>query len=234
MKHARKMVLVDINSTKSESTSAASEPISSNEKSDLVNAINSLASASEYNRTNFGSNYSTISQLNNELKVILDRTDITPDDKIKLYNQTLTRYLYLQRTNKPSSSYVDNTTATLSPATSTGSNWSLDVHSGENNETLPKFILPDINFSSPVNFDVTPTSSKSLNEYRILNEKTPLHQQQLQERPPSKFKSNLKRVTPKSQILRPTTLRQNEDTDYFHFWTEKKKKSSKKKSEKNE
>lgn len=88
MKYARKVKLVDIDSTK---------PGSSDNSKQLTRAIESLADSNNFSRSYFGSSSITLSQLNNELNTILNRTDRISDDKLKLYNQSLARYLFLQR-----------------------------------------------------------------------------------------------------------------------------------------
>lgn len=60
MKHARKMVLVDINSVKTANPKT--------EESSLAEAINSLASKTEFSKANYGSSATAMSYVTKELK----------------------------------------------------------------------------------------------------------------------------------------------------------------------
>lgn len=85
MKYARKTVLVDVNNAPN--TNKRIEP--------LTEAINSLVNATEFSRTNYGDSANAVTELDKDLRKILDRKDISLDDKLKLYNQSLSRYLFL-------------------------------------------------------------------------------------------------------------------------------------------
>lgn len=95
MKHSRLMALVDTEPVKPEPIKLTNN---NNNNDPLTKAITSLASSNEFSRTNYGSSALAIDQLDKELNEILDRTDIGPADKLKLYSQRLQRYLFLQRT----------------------------------------------------------------------------------------------------------------------------------------
>lgn len=199
MKHARKTVLVDFNTI-------PQQPSTSNET--VTNAIKSLANASEFNRSYFGSSTISISQLNNELSGILARTDLDSDSKLKLYSQSLGRYLFLQReSTKPTSGNV-----IVQPTSS--ADWTTASSSGRTSPTVSEAsswksaIVSEPGATSKVN------TSKSSTIPRANTPKSPLT------RIP-KYKSNLPRVTPKSQILRQNRIDRRRP-DYFVSWANRK------------
>lgn len=98
MKHAKKMVLVDINSIKTPSVSSVG--VEDKTVNNLTKAISSLASSNEFSRSYFGDSATAISHLYNEMNKILEREDLKPDVKLKLYHDKLKRYLFLQRTSE--------------------------------------------------------------------------------------------------------------------------------------
>lgn len=96
MKHARKMILVDAAShgnsnVSSQNPNASIEP--------FTQAIRSLVNSAEINRSNFGTSTTTVSRLSNELERLLERRDLAPSSKLKLYNQELKRFLFFHREN---------------------------------------------------------------------------------------------------------------------------------------
>lgn len=95
MKHARKMILVDA-TTHGGGGAAASQNLNKN-IGPLTNAIKSLANSTEFNRSHFGPSTTIVSRLHNELEEILERRDLDPTTKLKLYNQELKRFLFLYR-----------------------------------------------------------------------------------------------------------------------------------------
>lgn len=230
MKYARKMALVDVNSTKTQDA----DP--------LVKAINSLASATEFGRDYYGSNTSAIVHLDKELKQILERADINPTEKLQLYSQTLNRYLFLHRmsenkthtTNQPTPGpIILEHNHTLPNVQSQG-----DFSSERESETDQSFTT--VVSSSPVTpknkpvqrtpvttkhqpvqhspryhpVQHTPTSSKSQSE----SSKTP--KEAYEEK--RGHKSNIPRTTPKSEILREKKDRRPvKYGEYFTNWGRK-------------
>lgn len=97
MKHSRKMVLVDINSVNQQGSGT-----DTNNK-DLTKAITSLANSAEFSRSYYGQNAVSISRLNNEISEILERKDLDPHEKLKLYSQGLTILLFLHRQSEKTS-----------------------------------------------------------------------------------------------------------------------------------
>lgn len=93
MKHARKMVLVDIASVRPQ----AGHQLSEKTEDSLTKAINNLATSNEFSKANYGANAKPLSALDKELKELMDRQDLKPDDKLKLYDQKLQKYLFLLR-----------------------------------------------------------------------------------------------------------------------------------------
>lgn len=94
MKHARKMVLVDINTLPPTKNDKTTDP--------LTNAISTLASSNEFNRAYYGPNTITITHLENDMRKILERRDLDPADKLKIYQDKLKRYLFLHRMSESS------------------------------------------------------------------------------------------------------------------------------------
>lgn len=105
MKYAKKMVLVDINTIKP--NSATSAHVEDKVVNNLTKAISSLASSNEFSRSHFGDSATAISHLYNEMNKILEREDLKPDVKLKLYHEKLKRYLFLQRTSEEKGSYEE-------------------------------------------------------------------------------------------------------------------------------
>lgn len=176
MKHARKMVLVDINKVKEK----PAETIS--------NAINTLISANEFNRTNFGSNALAVSYLDREMKEILDNPNLRPIERVNQYNQLLQKYLFLLRESEglaPSPSvYV--TSEEYVPSTSVSER---SISPEQPKETTP------FNPFTPV-VEAGPSTSSSVKGHRI----------------------NLPRTTPKEDRLRQERRKNSRYKDFFVNW----------------
>src|ERR1700744_6116086 len=99
MKHVRKMVLVDVNSIKSQETSK------NNDKNNhaLTDAIRALTASNEFSRDYYGDSAVSIAHLNKEMREILDLTGIDAKQKLDIYNRKLQRYLSLLRISENSS-----------------------------------------------------------------------------------------------------------------------------------
>lgn len=195
MKYARKTRLIEVDSTKPETTTASDQ---------ITTAINSLANANEFSRSYFGSNSNTISELNNELQKILNRKDLIPDDRLALYNQTLNRYLFLQReSEKPAQvkQTILNTTSII-PA----------VQSSQSAQSESS-VSPLSSLSTDF---VTPISTRSPSPLGAAATPVTVSKQPLQSKIP-KYTSNLPRTTPKSEILRKDR-RERRQSDYFYYW----------------
>lgn len=198
MKHARKMVLVDVNSI---NRGTIKTNINNNET--VTDAIKTLANASEFNRSYFGQSTISISQLNNELQDILERTDLEPENKLKLYNRGLARYLFLQReSTKPiqaQGSVIIQTPISTS-------------HSPAKSNAPSSFTAsPSVSDDESVKTLVSGKSLHSKNTSRNSHIK-----EVIQTRIP-KFKSNLPRSTPKEEILRQQRTNKRR-SDFFYGW----------------
>lgn len=101
MKHARKMVLVDINTIKPTTSVRPAESPAKNDNA-LAKAINSLVTSTEFSKTNYGSSAYTIAMLDKEMKEILERRDLGPNERLNIYNQKLQKYLFLLRESEKS------------------------------------------------------------------------------------------------------------------------------------
>lgn len=109
MKHARKMVLVDVNTIPSQPKPDV--------ESSLTKAINSLAASNEFTRTNFGPNAIAMSYMDKEMKDILERTDIDPSLRLQLYNQVLQKYLFRVRESEKSNTVTPKPETSSKPET---------------------------------------------------------------------------------------------------------------------
>lgn len=228
MKYARKTVLVDVNNVPS--TNKRIEP--------LTEAINSLVNATEFSRTNYGDSANAVTELDKDLRKILDRKDISLDDKLKLYNQSLSRYLFLQHESKkqvytnPGVGITPSTTRATSPSASGKSSptwqseWEDSVASNEKDFSPPisisslekqKLFSPSNSIPFHENKFSTPISS------RVIPQRNS-HKRDVLRDPISripKYKTNLPRTTPKSQILRKERP-ERRMSGYFVGWRNRK------------
>lgn len=146
MKHARKMVLVDINTLPPVTKDKNSNP--------LTTAVSALASSAEFNRAYYGANTISIAHLDHDMRQILERTDLDPSEKLKIYQEKLRRYLFLQRMSEKSAP-----TQPPNPPPSVAS-WL----SGEEEEEEPEPVPPLI---EPVEKKVTPVRTQSKHRSRL-------------------------------------------------------------------
>lgn len=226
MKHGRKMILVDADTTKKESSTHTT-------KNELTNAIKSLTNANEFSRSYFGPNSATISQLNNDLQVILDRTDLNSDDKLKLYNQGLNRYLFLQRESDNSvhldRSILDSLSSSPRSPSSAASTWgaaSSSFTSGRSSPVQPEQPVPlEAQIipleHPPTNIFLTPNpaTEEKVDPSVYSTPKNNYVKEVLQKYKfaPKKYKSNLPRTTPKADILRKER-KEKREADFFYNW----------------
>ncbi len=173
------MVLVDVNTIKSPTTN----PSSKTDGSPLVNAINSLAVSNEFNKSNYGSDAKAMAFLAKELDEILDRRDLDPAEKLKIYNQKLQTYLFLVREN-------DNNGIINTRSDEDDANSDDGFEDGVRHEDISMLSRRRAPSTSSLFVD-TPLTSK-----------TPFH---FSARKP--HKSNLPRTTPKGERLRGVTER---------------------------
>lgn len=206
MKHARKTVLLDINSPK----------VNEKQTEPLTNAINSLVNATEFNRANFGDRAKTVTELNKDLNEILDRKDLSLDERLKLYNQSLTRYLFLQHESKkpiPAIPKVEITPVGVTPASSVAGertpSMQSDYDDDDDEEEGAVGGKEDIITSTPKIGTPRESSGNSYTKEILRTTKTP------------KFKSNLPRATPKYHILRKERA-DKRMSDYFVGWKNRK------------
>lgn len=196
MKYARKTVLVDVNSTNHGA-------VSSNDS--ITSAIKTLANASEFNRSYFGQNTISISQLNNDLQQLLDRTDLEPDTKLKLYNQSLARYLFLQRESTKSAQTPGNVII-QQPVSAPQSADLSSVSSGRSSPTISEA------GSTGTIVSAKSTAGHSRDTPRNGHIKDVLRSTRI-----PKFKNNLPRSTPKAEILRQNRA-EKRMSDFFYGW----------------
>lgn len=200
MKHARKMVLVDINSTKPNNTTVQNE-----KKNDeaLTKAISSLATSAEFSRAYFGPNSISIANLDNEINQILERKDLEPADKLKLYHQGLKRYLFLQRMSEKST-----------PTTQIVQG--LPTHTANSSQPLVE--------DSPLVGGISPEGARALSPEPVTP--SPLRArgdrigefEEVLKTKKSKYRSNLPRTTPKEARLREHNERRK-NSRYDEFFT---------------
>lgn len=188
MKYARKMVLVDINTTK-QPTSASDDGV--------VKAINSLAQTTEFSKANYGPNAKPLAHLALELQEIVDKGNSDPAHQLRLYNQKLQKYLLLSRGN--GNSQVSNTPNFTSPGAV--------PESESETSSLPEMVtiaqispVPPVRQRTSSLFQPTPTTSKTPNY------------------PTGRrgYRTNLPRITPKENRLR-TVEQRRKNSRYKDF-----------------
>lgn len=192
MKHARKMVLVDINTVKPSSTKIP-------ENDSLANAINSLVASNEFSKSNFGSNAKIIAQLDKELKEILENKSLLPNIKLKHYDQKLQQYLFLLRESEKSNSPDLNFNKATTPPLYSPSPILVETLSNPiSRTTSAESITPIKSESSPILMTVRSSPFVHRKPARV----------------------NLPRRTPKEERLRkPSQRRKNKRLeDYFSSW----------------
>lgn len=248
MKHARKMILVDA-ATHGGGSATASQKLNENIEP-LTNAIKTLANSAEFNRTHFGPSTTIVSRLNNDLEQILERRDLDPTTKLKLYNQELKRFLFLHRQSDRKSNIAPTPTPT--PATPlpvpdepqenwNGTDFWWDNESMPDSETgaVGGYPREPVTFSTPPReprFSESPISHMDIDPPRgIKRLKTKQPAQRVRKipklnlsqhaAPESKYQSNLPRTTPKHEILRRNPPQKRKQSfDYFEDWNRKKRK----------
>jgi len=251
MKHARKMILVDA-ATHAGGAAAASQNLNKNIEP-LTDAIKSLANSAEFNRTNFGPTATIVSRLHNNLNQILDRKDLDPSTKLKLYNQELKQFLFLHRQSdqKPAPTSTPTSTPATLPATGREERmpdldfwWDTESLPGSELGAIGGYPREPVVLSTPPReprFSDSPISYMDIDPLRgkkRASESEPepieLEAKKLKRASPqniprtiakSKYRSNLPRTTPKNQILRQNPTRKRKGSfDYFEDWISKKRK----------
>lgn len=231
MKHARKMVLVDANTQGG--GNAASQNFNKN-IDPLTQAIKSLANSAEFNKAQFGPSTTTVSRLNNDLEQILERRDLDPSSKLKLYNQELKRFLFLHRESERKNAPSPGSDAAAANGTRSrlGSEMDFDARSNYDDswndmdiQSIPysergavggyprESVSYTIPLSQPLN---SPLDGFTTPKKRPSSSKSP---------PAKRYKSNLPRTTPKHKILRQNRkLKRMGSFDYFEDWLSKRQK----------
>lgn len=197
MKHARKMVLVDINTVK--------QATSHRPDGNLSTAINSLVTATEFSKANYGPNAKTIATLDSELKSIIDDPNISPTNKIHLYNQGLQKYLFFLHGSEKAQSNELNASDTTAVEEPEGEVYLPNTP----HQPVPRGTSsssPSPGTSSSEYFD-TPKAVKKPPQ------QTPIKRKRI-------FKSNIPRTTPVGDRLRQPHQRakNNRFKDYFLEW----------------
>lgn len=202
MKHARKMVLVDIEKKPCE----------------LVNAINSLTSSEEFSRAYFGSSAVSVSHLDNELKHLIERKDLDPSEKLKLYSQSLNRYLFLQRTPQ------HHTQQNIAPVQIVQAQpTAVDKTYQRLNSTISESGSEAESFSSVPTGSFQDTTLTPTNKKEPLDQSSPVTPKAVYESKRGPV-SNLPRTSPKESYLRPPKEKQYKyATDFFVDWLAKPK-----------
>lgn len=232
MKHARKMVLVDA-STHGGGSGVASQNFNKN-IDPLTQAIKSLANSAEFNKTHFGSSTTAVSRLNNEMEQILERRDLDPSSKLKLYNQELKRFLFLHReSDRKSAPPPPSRTPATASGTRLGSETAFEAVPGyeSTSDEMDIQSLPDSEMGAVGGYPREPVSytiplRQPLNS-PVEGFSTPKKRPSTSSSkwpPPKRYKSNLPRTTPKHEILRQNRkLKRMGSFDYFEDWNSKRK-----------
>lgn len=185
------MVLVDVNSV--------NQP-----PSKLLDTLNTLATSTEYSKNEFGSTAPVIANLDRELKAILERDDLDPMQRLKIYNEKLQKYLFLVHENERKS-----------PATTPKLETTIEKE--ENDDDINTTGGLDRTFSGPqtvkqgrASFIWAPGDNTATNT-------TPL-----QTTGGKQGKSNLPRQTPIQERLRSVAQRQKNSRykDFLSNWDE--------------
>lgn len=250
MKHARKMILVDAATHGGGSAAAATQNLNKN-IDPLTNAIKSLAKSTEVNRSHFGPSTTIVSHLNNELEQILERRDLDPATKLKLYNQELKRFLFFHRQSDRKSYIAPTPTPapTPLPLNDTVRQENLDAADfWWDNESIPDSEMGAVGGypRDPVAFSTPPREPRisdsplsymdvdPLRGIKRIQKKDPVQREGKRLKsdlspaaiPKSKYKSNLPRTTPKHEMLRPNPTRKRKGSfDYFEDWNSKRRKN---------
>ena len=200
MKLARKMVLVDVNSLKDSTSTAAIN--------ELTAAVKSLVTSNEFSKSEYGNKATLLASLDKELKDILARNDLDDSVLFQLYNQKLQKYLFHIRENERKTPVL--TGGPVSAETGSeiyeeeGDTYSFN--SGERPE--PVFSVPQSvkQVSTSEIFTGTPSSSKT--PFYFTGRK--------------KLQSNLPRNTPIRERLRTSAQRQKTARykDFLANWEE--------------
>lgn len=229
MKHARKMILVDASSH----GNALSQNLSKN-IDPLTQAIKSLANATEFSKTQYGPRTTVVSRLSNELGRILQRKDLDPSSKLKLYNHELKRFLFLHHDPKIERRNADNSTVTRLPEpvhpvddiksiSDVEMNSVYDDDTDDDNATeyadVDVMSIPDSEYGAVGGYQRTPvaiSTPSSPEEIFTTPKKRPSTSPDSR---PKRYKSNLPRTTPKHEILRQNRkLKRLGSFDYFEDW----------------
>lgn len=203
MKYARKMLLVD-----------ASTPTDKN-STDLTKAINALVSHSEFSRDYFGSSALSVADLNKTLTHLLERDDLNPTEKLKLYSQSLNRYLFLQRMSEnPTVQPVPVPVPVAAPVQVIAPERSvIPESSGSDSDTFAS-IHGESSKDRTILTPKTPTQSSTKKPPKS---STPLSRTFYNTNRP--HQSNLPRATPKKETLRPTAAKPpSRYGDFFTNW----------------
>lgn len=247
MKHARKMILVDA----SKHDPATSQSNNNNNNNDqLTKAIKSLANSAEFKH--FGPSTTVVSRLNDELQSILERKDLDPSSKLKLYNQELKRFLFMHREPRRAINdddqvedyhYWPERTASRRSSIIDVDMDSLVNNDDDDDDNLTEYndidmqSLIDSEYGavggyprSPVPF-TTPPGQAVITPSPARIEKDELFSTPKKRKnpfplssPPKRFKSNLPRTTPKHKILRQNRkLKRLGGFDYFLDWVSKRR-----------
>lgn len=200
MKHAKKMVLVDINTVKSPTSTVPDKTVDN-----LTTAISSLASSNEFGRTFFGDSATSITHLDKEMNKILERQDLNPDTKLKLYHQKLKRYLFLQRES-------EDVGRGNNPAIQTPIQAPIQAPLNLSKDADEESVDEDLE-NTPPKASTSYHSDQSFHGFH-----TPVNSKSKQLK--SKYRSNIPRTTPKEVILRdPTGSRPPKHFEkYFMHW----------------
>lgn len=136
------MVLVDINSVKQQGNGDVE--IKNNEA--ITKAISSLANSAV-----------SVSRINKEIGEILEREDLDPREKLKLYSQGLNRFLFLQRQSDKNNNTLPSYSEALS--SEAGSDTDSEIASISSPSQSFSSTVDPVAFSTPVPVVVKTQSS---------------------------------------------------------------------------
>ncbi len=153
--------------------------------------------------------------MNKNLEEILDRKDLTLDDKLKLYHQSLTRYLFLQHeAKKPLQATLQVPTIVHTPSFSQSPvtapqtitrNHTVNLQSSDEDIAQSPILRRKRNSSTPMQSRRITTNQNNHMKDILRDATTP------------RYRNNLPRVTPVAEILRKERHVKRR-SDFFYGW----------------
>lgn len=227
MKHARKMVLVDVNAAPATPTTKP-HPKTTNQL--LVKTLNTLLTSNEYNRNEYGPKAKIVAELDDVMKKLIERKDLDPDEKLKFYSNMLNRYLHMIHTND--TQYAQTTwSAHPSPIHESEPDDGSFVEDSDSDDEVSEVseVQPDVTMAEPpppnISSVIQPKANSSLSDLLVPQPKP--KKKRIKVTPefthvqgPKVYKSHLPRSTPIRDRLRTAEERRKNSRfkDFLINW----------------